>query len=206
MPLRDLFYVAKLLRKITSDDDLYSGKLIKIPAPRFYVFYNGTSPMPDRQVFRLSDQFEKTIEKPDLELAVTVLNINDGHNTELMKSCSTLKEYSIFVALVRQYTKEIPKDADDKNEAIKAAISKAIDKCVADGILSDFLTQHREKVMEVCMWDYNEQLHEKTIQTESYDKALADVFKVMLSNGYSLEDTKKIEDALKKSHETSSSN
>ena len=35
MPLRDLFYVARVLQGRIRDDDLYGAALIKIPAPRF---------------------------------------------------------------------------------------------------------------------------------------------------------------------------
>ncbi len=45
-----------------------------------------------------------------------MLNINEGNNLKLMEACDTLKSYSIFVALVRKYIKEIPKDTDDKEE------------------------------------------------------------------------------------------
>ena len=41
MPLRDLFYVADLLQNYVRDLDLYGRGLVKIPAPRFIVFYNG---------------------------------------------------------------------------------------------------------------------------------------------------------------------
>ncbi len=41
MPLRDLFYVSRVLQNRIKDENLYSKSLIKIPAPRFVVFYNG---------------------------------------------------------------------------------------------------------------------------------------------------------------------
>ena len=50
MPLRDLIYVSKLLQKMVRDCDLYGSSLVKIPAPRFVVFYNGTEKQPERRV------------------------------------------------------------------------------------------------------------------------------------------------------------
>lgn len=192
MPLRDLFYVAKLLKKITTEEDLYTSKLIKIPAPRFFVFYNGTSPMQDRKKYKLSEQFETAIEEPELELIVTALNINNGHNKELMEACDTLKEYSLFVSIVRQYIKEIPKNVDDRNDAVGNAISKAIDKCIADGTLSIFLKEHRAKVQEASMWDYNEELHLKNVKKEGYDAGYDDaaitIFNNMINKGHSKEE------------------
>ena len=46
MPLRDLFYVTDILQKGGFDKDLYGSKLIKIPSPRFVVFYNGVTYQP----------------------------------------------------------------------------------------------------------------------------------------------------------------
>lgn len=200
MPLRDLFHVAKLLKKITSEADLYSNKPVLIPVPRFFIFYNGTVPMEDQKVYKLSDQFEKSVSSPELELIVTALNINYGHNKELMDACNTLKDYSLFVSIVRQYIKEIPKDVDDKKEAVRQAISSAIDKCIANGILSLFLTNHRAKVQEATMWDYNEELHLKNVKQEGYDEgydtgydngALDEkrkLYDTLVSKGYNKED------------------
>ncbi|MCH5250821.1 MAG: hypothetical protein J1E98_12850 [Lachnospiraceae bacterium] len=42
MPLRDLFYVSTVLKGRVKDENLYGQALIKIPAPRFVVLYNGT--------------------------------------------------------------------------------------------------------------------------------------------------------------------
>ena len=42
MPLRDLFYIAKELQGQVNHRDLYRNTLIKIPTPRFLVFYNGS--------------------------------------------------------------------------------------------------------------------------------------------------------------------
>lgn len=55
MPLRNLFYIARLLEKHIRKDSIYSSKLLRIPSPRFLVFYNGTEHQPERQVLRLSD-------------------------------------------------------------------------------------------------------------------------------------------------------
>lgn len=37
MPLRDLFYVTRVLQGLTKKDNLYKHLLIKLPAPRFVV-------------------------------------------------------------------------------------------------------------------------------------------------------------------------
>ena len=64
----------------------------KIPAPNFIEFYNGSTAVPDCAELRLSSAFEHLSGEPKLELIVTVLNVNEGHNAELMQHCNTLNE------------------------------------------------------------------------------------------------------------------
>ena len=77
---------------------------LQIPFPQYIVFYNGTKQEPERQELKLSDLFVKTGKEvpPALECKAVVLNINFGHNRELMEKCVTLREYSRFVAMIRQ--------------------------------------------------------------------------------------------------------
>ena len=103
MPLRDLFYVSGVYQKIVVNDSLYSTELIRIPAPRFVVFYNGKDDEPERQILKLSDAYTPAVEAPALELKVLVLNINKGYNEGVKERCQTLREYMQFVDCVRTY-------------------------------------------------------------------------------------------------------
>ena len=93
MPLRDLFYICNEYQKLVDKKSLYSSTLQKIPAPDFIEFYNGAKAAPDIFEHRLSSAYANLTGTPKLELIVTVLNINEGHNIELMEQCQTLKEY-----------------------------------------------------------------------------------------------------------------
>lgn len=42
MPLRDLIYVTNILQGLTIEENLYGSELIRLPSPKFVVFYNGT--------------------------------------------------------------------------------------------------------------------------------------------------------------------
>ena len=46
MPLRDLIYVTRVLQGRIRSEKLYGKSLIKIPAPKFIVFYNGVDFQP----------------------------------------------------------------------------------------------------------------------------------------------------------------
>lgn len=91
IPLRDLFYISNEYQKLVDKKSLYSSTLQKIPAPNFIEFYNGSTILSDCTELKLSSAFENLSGEPKLELTVTVLNVNEGHNAELMQHCSTLK-------------------------------------------------------------------------------------------------------------------
>ncbi len=157
MPLRDLIYVTRVLQGRIKDKNLYSQIRIQIPAPKFVVFYNGADFQPERQTLRLSDAFEKQMEKPELELTVLVYNINLGHNTELLEACQLLKEYAQFVKQVRIYAKDMP---------FPAAVESAVDYCIENGILADFLAKNRAEAIAVSIFEYDEEKHMKSEREE----------------------------------------
>ena len=107
VPLRNLFYIANLLQKLINKRDLYGSRLIKIPTPRFAVFYNGTDQRPEVEELRLSTAFENPMDEPEIELVCKVYNINQGKNVDLLEHCNVLKEYMFFVDRVRYYVKEL---------------------------------------------------------------------------------------------------
>ena len=63
-----------------------------------------------------------------------MLNINKGHNQELMNACHTLRDYSEYVARIRTYSAEMP---------LTDAVEKAITECIHENILRDFLLKNR---------------------------------------------------------------
>ncbi len=99
MPLRGLLYFARLYNTQVDKARLnkYRTTTVELPTPYYFVFYNGTAQRPDREVLRLSDAFSNGAEadglSPALEVTATVLNINDGHNQELMAACQVLSDY-----------------------------------------------------------------------------------------------------------------
>ena len=157
MPLRDLFYVAKVLQARVKDENLYSAALVKIPAPKFIVFYNGVDPQPEQKTLLLSDAYEKRQEQPELELAVSVYNINLGHNTALLGACRMLKEYAQYVDRVRVLAKAMP---------FPDAVENAVDYCIKNGILADFLSKNRAEAIAVSIFEYDEEKHMKSEREE----------------------------------------
>lgn len=82
IPLRDLFYIASEYQKLVDHKSLYSTNAIRILAPKFVVFYNGMRSTTDKEEICLSAMYENRVEKPALQLVVTLLNINEGCRKE----------------------------------------------------------------------------------------------------------------------------
>jgi hypothetical protein len=137
---------------------LYSSVKMDIPEPHFIMFYNGKEEMPEEITYALSDLYIKKSEKPDLELSVKVYNINKGMNTSLMKGCKKLEEYSLFVAKVREYESSLP---------MSKAIPKAVDYCIDNDILRDFLIKERKTIIMYSLFEYDQAEHMKYIAKES---------------------------------------
>ena len=161
IPLRNLFYIADEYQRLVVQKSLYSTVIQKIPTPRFIVFYNGTKKVDDYNEFRLSSAYENSTDNPDLELRVTMLNVNDGHNLELMEHCRTLKEYAKYVARVRKYvTQNIP---------LEEAVTRAVDECIEEGILAEFLMKNKAEVIKVSIYEYDKEFEEKKLRKAEYE-------------------------------------
>ena len=162
-PLRGFFYFADLYKVKYFGKKIYSTRLLKIPTPQYIVFYNGTANMPDRKELRLSDAFQQPTEQPDIEVIAHMLNINYGHNKELMERCRKLKEYAQFIDIIRHYLKE------NEHWSNEQAISKAIDDCIKNNILRDILQKERLRVMASILSEFDEVGYKEMIQDEAIE-------------------------------------
>ena len=158
MPLRGVFYLSQLYQGYVAanDFDVYSKVQLKLPTPKYLVFYNGERQCGDKEIQRLSDSFLKKDdgEEHALECVATVLNINYGHNRELMEGRRKLYEYAYFIKEIRyQLARGVTRTA---------AVDMAVETCIREGILADFLKKHRAEVRQVILTEYNEELHIKS--------------------------------------------
>ena len=176
IPLRNLFYIADEYQRLVVRKSLYSTVIQKIPTPRFLVFYNGTKEVEDRSEFRLSSAYENPTENPDLELRVTMLNVNDGHSSDLMEHCRTLKEYAQYVARVRKY-------AAKQDVSLEEAVTRAVDECIEEGILAEFLLKNKTEVIRVSIYEYDKEFEEKKLRKAEYEAGRQDGIEIGRQDG-----------------------
>ena len=154
MPMRFLRYGTHLYEKYIATTDYYeySSTLQTIPTPRCVCFYNGTKEQPEESVLKLSDAYSGD---GDIEVNVTMLNINFGKNERLLNACRPLYEYAWIVDAVRSHQHE-------KME-LDTAIDTAVNEMPDDFVIREFIIANRAEVKEMLLIEYNE---EKVMEKE----------------------------------------
>lgn len=164
MPLRGLFYFSQLyqihLAKISKD--LYGTTLVKIPAPRYFVFYNGPKSHHKEDVskLRLSDAFENFEEHGEFEWTATVININADHNKTLQKNCKPLYDYISYVDRIKLNLARKMEKQD--------AINEAVDWACAQNLLDGFFREHKAMVTAVSLTEFDQELYDKCRREEGF--------------------------------------
>lgn len=199
-------------KNMVPQEKTYGSKEVKIPAPRFYMFYNGMSDMEDKVTYRLSELFQRPVDDPSIELVVTCLNVNEGHNKELMETCKALNGYSIFVSKVRKHREEgilqynashptplnlMADNRDIMKEIVSVAVNKAIDDCIDEDVLRNFFIEYREEVSTVAILEYSAERHLQYEKEDSYNSGIkdtTDLFSWLKSNHREADILKAIDD------------
>lgn len=169
MPLRGVWYFARLYREYVDSRGLdYLGtKLLELPFPQYIVFYNGTSKRPEREILSLTEAFRiptyltGDLKIPALECRALVLNINYGKNRKLLEKCRPLLEYSRFIFYIRENL--------DKGMSVNTAVDLAVDRCLAEEILTEILQKHRKEVTGMFLEEFDKEKHERWIRKEGYE-------------------------------------
>ena len=166
MGLRLFLYIARIYELIIENEAIYKEKLYKIPKPEFIVLYNGTDSYPDEETLRLSDAF---MQPPQpglggfLELTVRVVNINKGHNNNIVNSSSNLKGYVEFIASVRRNRQY--------GLSLQDAVTQAVEDCIRQGVLANFLRKHATEVINMLTAEFSIDTAKRVWQEEAREEA-----------------------------------
>ena len=162
MPLRGLIYFVDMIKAYIEENgyNIYGKNRIPLPTPVYIVFYNGIEEQPDIVTLRLSDAFIlKEAQESALECKAIMLNINMGHNTELMKRCARLEEYAYFVEAVRRYM--------NIGYRLQEAVDHAVDECLKENKIADILMKNRAEVKSMLLTDFSERKYRKLLKKEA---------------------------------------
>ena len=102
----------------------------------------------------------------DFEWTATVYNLNRGKNDDLLERCKPLSDYMELVNRIR--------DNQRKGMNVRNAIDDAVDSCIADGIMKDFLVKHKAEVLSVCITEFDEKVYTDGIREEGREEGRAE--------------------------------
>ena len=60
--------------------------------------------------------------------------------------------------------------SDDKGVDIKTAITNAIDYCIEENIMREFLIKHKAEVFSVCITEFDEKIYEAELREEAREE------------------------------------
>lgn len=160
MPLRGMLYSGRLYTKYIEENriNVYGSRLVKIPTPRYVVFYNGSREVEAVKKLRLSDAFYNEDKSGDFEWTAVMYNLNAKENVELLEKCKPLWEYMTLVNRIHDGIKE--------GLSKETAVDEAVASCIQEGILGNLLLSHRAEVCDMFMTEFDEVVYENGIREE----------------------------------------
>lgn len=159
MPARMLIYLGRELEQILPSKDRFKRKLVRIPKPLLYVFYNGRDEnFPLEKELRFSDSYVFDDDKEiTVEAKVKVININYYKSHKILETCPLLGEYAEAMQIVR-----LALDA-------KLPVDVAVKICLYKGVLVDFIKRHETEVFNMFTSEYDYALDRQTLKEEAYE-------------------------------------
>ena len=175
MPFRCLSYFSELLNNLlTNKQVIYKRKLISFPSPKFFVFFDGNDESePVHRIFKLSDAFGG--DSSSLELIVHSININLDKKAEILKHCLYLRDYSTLIAYVKLGLAS--------GLSRRQAIINAINRCINENVMHDYLINKQEEVFSMLDYQWNLDDAKAAWRDEAIDEERTSIALNMLHDG-----------------------
>ena len=136
--------------------------------------------MPEETPLKLSDMYRLKVEDPKLQLEAVMLNISGSNNSRLKEACRTLKDYAVYTDKIRLYSKEQP---------LAEAVERAIDECITEDVLKDFLTKHRAEAKAMSIFEYDQEKHIRQEREDAWEEGRVSGLKEGQDSGLKLAET-----------------
>ena len=120
---------------------------LKLPVPRLVVFYNGKRDRPAEEILRLTDAFGQP-DKSDIEVTVRMINVNAGHNRDIIDKCRPLFEYAWLIAEMRR--------REGQMLTLEEIINEILKKMPDDFEIKSLLMENKAEVIGMLLSEYSE--------------------------------------------------
>ena len=194
MPLRCLEYYVHLLYGIVPARFRYRESMYKIPAPEFYVFYNGSQKQKEgcERTMRLSDAFIAPPEEPMCEVKVKFSNIGGtvGKKLPVVQNCAIMKEYCEFMEIVARNRAAL--GANPPDSELIDCYDKAINEAISKGVLVDYLSRKATEVRNMFFGEYDYDMDIKVHEEVAREQKAIETARNMLKKNYPTSDISEI--------------
>lgn len=171
IPIRTLLYVVRSYEKWLAGEygekswDLHSKKKIPLPQPKIFVLYTGSENHPPMEILSL---FDNNFENPVVQCHVTCYNLTKYEQLEQLKLSKTLVDYQFLITTIKLFQKQ--------EQNLEFAIEKAVNLCLQQGRLSDYLKKRKSEVMNMLALEYTFEEELKDTAQASYKSGFDDGF------------------------------
>lgn len=185
IPYRLLGYTSRSLDQILAEADIYARKAVQIPPMEYYEFYSGHTPW-NKKYLRLSENYMETPSINSMELVAKVISLwydEDREMNEVLRRSPTLRGYQTLVQYVE---KEISKMGN-----LDLAIAHAVNRCIREGYLTDFLTKYKTEVEKMILGGRTQEDWIRVVRKNERAEGRADMLrdiKAMVEKGASFEE------------------
>lgn len=164
MPLRGLMYFAQLYQMYLTKlgKSLHYSKLVKLPYPKFVVFYNGNKETDNKVYLKLSDAFGEKEKDGDFEWTAELININPEHNKSLQKNCKPLYDYVRYVSRIKDNKKE--------GKPAEEAVSEAVNWAINQNLLNGFFKIQKEEVLAMSLTEFDVEEFKREMREEGREE------------------------------------
>ena len=107
-----------------------------------------------------------------------MINLNHPDNRDMLTRCKPLSDYAYLVSKIQAYQKTI---------SVEQAINKAVNDCISENILADFLRAHRVEVLRVYLAEVNQSVLRMRLMEDGQRIYLTNLIAKKVRAGKSLE-------------------
>ena len=118
--------------------------------------------MPPFDEQKLSDNFLNEEPEYSLQLKLDVYNINIDTGSKLLEKSPTLRQYSMFVERVREYSK-------NKETLTERDMVEIMESCIKDGILPEFLSKYGREAVGMMFRELTQEEALEMSRQDGYD-------------------------------------
>lgn len=162
IPLRTLLYAVDAYKKWLNGEyggkkfNIHSRRKIHLPKPKIFVFFTGNENRPAIETLTLFSGSHSIV-----QCEVICYNLNKYDKLPLLHNNLPLKGYQTLIHTV----KENRKKGLDKFESIK----QAVEHCMQQGYLVDYLSTKQSEVYDMLAREYTFEDELKTARKESFE-------------------------------------